>query len=328
MRHLLLLYCLLLVVGGCGQAQRAEALAAKARAEQAMAEAAAARIEADKLRAQLNSSPETAAATPGPTDSLIHEDLDATVWVQTSSEYAAIARQTYLAATARLESAFSDASWSALSQQASQLSAEDAPSLPPAVILDVDETILDNSGFQAELITSQREYTPDVWHAWVRKRKARAIPGAKEFLEACRSKDIATFLVTNREFEVEASTRKNLEALGLISEDAPDRILSKHEKEGWTSDKTSRREFVATTHRVLLLIGDDLNDFSYPGKNHSAADRRDVAEKNRENWGVRWFLLPNPNYGGWERSLYRFNDGLPREEKLKKKHAGMWTSES
>ncbi len=259
---------------------------------------------------------------------LVHEDLDATAWVQTSAEYPSITLQTYRAAKSRLDAALADSTWTAFAAQQDKLTDEDGKPLPPAVILDVDETVLDNSGFQAELIINGGEYTPDIWHAWVEKRKARPVPGAKAFLDACRSAGVTTYLVTNREFKAEEATRKNLEELHLIPAGGADVILSKREQEDWTSDKTSRREFVAATHRILLMVGDDLNDFAYAGKNHTAASRRKIAAENNSLFGDKWFLLPNPNYGGWERSLYEFNDRLPREKKLQAKHAGLWTSET
>lgn len=333
---------------GCGNAsvELAKAKSAEARAkqaannarqvelaistyEQANVQAIADQPQVDVEKENPVESNDPVAGKPGENvSSLVHEDLDATAWVQTSAEYPSITLQTYRAAQTRLDAALADPDWTAFAAQQDKLTDENGKPLPPAVILDVDETVLDNSGFQAELIIKGGEYTPDIWHAWVEKRKARPIPGAKEFLDACRSAGVTTYLVTNREFKAEEATRKNLEDLELIPTDAPDIVLSKREKEDWTSDKTSRREFVAATHRILLMVGDDLNDFAYAGKNHTAASRRKIAAENNVLFGDKWFMLPNPNYGGWERSLYQFDDRLPREKKLESKHAGMWTSES
>ena len=311
---------------GCGTATQD---LAKAKQAEAQLKAVVERVKAEQKEAEIAEGEDQVAEELSSSESgLVHEDLDATAWVQTSAEYPSITLQTYRAAQARLDKAIADPDWTAYAAQQDGLNGENGKPLPPAVILDVDETVLDNSGFQAELIINGGEYSPDVWHAWVEKRKARPIPGAKEFLDACRSAGITTFLVTNREFKVEAATRKNLEESGLFPEDAADTILSKREQEDWTSDKTSRRDFVAATHRILLMLGDDLNDFAYAGKNHTAASRRKIAADNNAMFGDKWFMLPNPNYGGWERSLYQFNDRLPREKKLEFKHSGMWTSES
>ncbi len=264
-----------------------------------------------------------------------HEDLDATVWMQTSAEYPAIAEQTYRLATLRLPEAWNDPTWSAWPPQANQLQDAakrgenlDNDRLPPAVVLDVDETVLDNSGYQAKLIQIDGEYDPQMWNAWVTREQARAVPGAKSFLDACRARGIAIYFVTNREYSVESSTRHNLEALELRDADNPeDNILSKRELPTWGSDKTPRREWIARDHRVLLLIGDDLNDFIDIGYQPTAADRRQLAAQYTEYWGTQWFLLPNPNYGSWERSLYNFDDAAPRDSKLQRKRDHLWTGE-
>ena len=255
--------------------------------------------------------------------------------MQTSAEYPAIAEQTYRLATLQLAAAEDDPVWSAWPPQAIQLRDAavrgeplDNDRLPPAVVLDVDETVLDNSGFQAKLIQIEGEYDPQMWNAWVAREQVRAIPGAKSFLEACRARNVAIYFVTNREYSVESSTRHNLEALGLRAVDNPqDNILSKREQPDWGSDKTSRRDWIARDHRILLLIGDDLNDFVNIGYKPTAADRRQIAANYSDYWGTRWFLLPNPNYGSWERALYDFDDAAPRDSKLQRKRAHLWTGE-
>ena len=258
-----------------------------------------------------------------------HEDLDGIAWVQTSAEYAGITRQTYRAAIDRLEQARLDPKWSAIPAQAKVLSTmpADAKQKSPAVIIDVDETVLDNSGYQAALIERGESYSPESWDEWAKAQCAEAIPGAKTFLDICRASDVTVFFVTNREAKVESSTRANLEACGLIMPDDPDTILSKRERDRWGSDKQPRREFVAKHYRVLLLIGDDFNDFVWAGKNPTAEDRRTLAEEYEEHWGTKWFVLPNPSYGGWERALYDFNDGLPNGEKLFHKRDNLRTME-
>ena len=105
----------------------------------------------------------------------------------------------------------------------------------------------------------------------------------------------------------------------MIPADAPDTILSKYEKEGWGSNKEPRREHVACTHRILMIIGDDLNDFVVAGKTVDLATRHQLTDTNVGMWGEKWFVIPNPNYGSWERSIYDFNDGAPRAEKLQEK---------
>jgi acid phosphatase len=233
--------------------------------------------------------------------------------------------QTYRIATERLPAAIADASWSAIPAQADALAAN-PQRMPMAVILDLDETVIDNSGFQAELIRDNTEFSPERWTEWANKSMARAVPGAIGFIRACRDSGVRVFFVTNREFEVEEATRRNLVKLGIIKEDDGDNILTKKEREDWGSNKSTRRDFLALDLRILMLIGDDLNDFVWTGKNPSPEQRRAETEKYRSYFGERWFVLPNPNYGGWERSLYGYDNDSSREEKLQGKLDHLWDS--
>ena len=240
-----------------------------------------------------------------------HEDLDALLWLRTSAEYDALTRQTYTAAIEKLGQALVDVDWSALDVSERSNSKVD---LPPCVIVDVDETVLDNSTFQLELIKSDSEYTPDAWNDFVQRSDSPAVEGAIEFVAACRSSGVKVFFVTNREASVEASTRKNLIAQRLMTQSDPDRILSKNEQPDWTSDKASRRRAVAEKYRVLLLIGDDLNDF-ISAKKLPISTRQQLYLSHKSNWGRSWFVLPNPNYGNWEQAAYDYQNGATVQKK-------------
>ncbi|HEY6564253.1 MAG TPA: HAD family acid phosphatase [Pirellulaceae bacterium] len=255
-----------------------------------------------------------------PPASLSHEDLDAALWMRTSAEYQVFARVAYQQASLALTKALQDPLWSALPEQASRLlanSADTHSTLPPAVIVDVDETILDNTNYQVRQIEQGTQHDPAEWDAWVSKSEATLVPGADEFLKSCRDLGITVFFITNRGVEQERFTRRNLEGFGLIDPQAVDNILSKNERDTWTVDKTSRRDYVASRYRVLVVIGDDLNDFLWPGEKASPVERTEAALKLREYWGQKWFLLPNANYGGWERAVYQYDDELSRDKKLK-----------
>ena len=127
------------------------------------------------------------------------------------------------------------------------------------------------------------------------------IPGAREFIEYARGRGIAVFFVSNRTAEVKEATRQNLsQALGYPV--PQNQLMLKEERPEWTDAKTARRAAIAQTHRVLLLIGDDFNDFfrlqSLPSEQRNA-----IGQQYRRRWGRSWILLPNPVYGTWERSL-------------------------
>lgn len=247
-----------------------------------------------------------------PSNTGAHEDLDALLWLRTSVEFDALTRQAFAAATQKLGEALVDPNWEALVE--AERSGGSSTYRPPCVVVDVDETMLDNSVFQLERIQSDTEYATDVWNEFVQRRASTAIEGAADFVKACRASGVQVFFVTNREASVEAATRDNLISQGLMGASDPDQILSKNEQPDWTSDKASRRRAVAQKYRVLLLIGDDLNDF-LSAKNLTIQQRQQLFSAHRKNWGQSWFVMPNPNYGSWEQATIGNDYRAPLEKK-------------
>jgi 5'-nucleotidase (lipoprotein e(P4) family) len=226
-----------------------------------------------------------------------HENLNAVLWMQTAAEYRASAVQAYRLAQLQLDVALRDPEWTAATEQTGDVS-----SLPAAVILDLDETVLDNSAFQARAVQDGSTYSEDAWNRWAEERKAGAIPGAIEFLTEATSRGVTPFYVTNRDHKVEDATRDVLAKLGVPVTSERDAVLMRHEN-GWdASDKSSRRQSVAASYRVLLLIGDNLEDF-VSGTRASVTDRDALMEKYDTFWGRKWIVLPNPTYGSWEGAL-------------------------
>lgn len=240
-----------------------------------------------------------------------NELLDATLWVQTAAEYRALALQSYDSATRTLDAALADPAWTAALEQTGDFS-----SLPPAVILDIDETVLDNSALEARLIVRDLPYDETLWNQWVDEAAALPIPGALEFTKYAAGKGVTVFYVTNRNVKVEAQTLQNLEKFGFPMKSGVDTLLLVAERPEWTSDKTTRRAFIAQNYRVLMLFGDDLGDFAN-GVRSTGTERYSIVEKNRANWGTKWFVLPNPMYGSWEQSLLGYRRGLPESEQLR-----------
>lgn len=238
-----------------------------------------------------------------------HPTTRATLWIQNSAEYDALSTLVYQTASANLALAKEDSYWSAISGQQ-----EDYQDLPPAVILDVDETVLDNSAFQARMIKQDSEFDIEKWNSWVMEAKADAVPGALEFTKLANEKGIMVFYLTNREASVEEGTRKNLQILGFPLSGKRDVILSQNERENWTSDKINRRNHIAEEYRVIMLFGDDLNDF-VPAKDISENKRENLIADNHRKWGRKWYILPNPVYGSWEQALYDFDNSLSDKEK-------------
>jgi 5'-nucleotidase (lipoprotein e(P4) family) len=225
-----------------------------------------------------------------------HENLNAVVWVQTSAEYRAVAMQTYRAAEASMLRALADKTWTAAVEQRRAV-----PELPAAVILDLDETVLDNSAFQASLTATGGTFTDATWQKWVGEKRAELVPGARQFLLAAHAHGVAPFYVTNRVCDPNKADDPTVAVLRTHHLPfRPERLLCKTE----TSDKSARRNLVAAGNRILLLIGDDFNDFlSLPQGQAPVADRTAAVDAFERYWGERWFMLPNPTYGSWERTV-------------------------
>ncbi|MEZ5313445.1 MAG: HAD family acid phosphatase [Thermoanaerobaculia bacterium] len=162
--------------------------------------------------------------------------LNAVLWVQTSAEYRTLAETTWSAASRALERALADPHWTAALEQT-----DDPAGLPPAVIVDVDETVLDNSPFEAESLLAGRTFERESWLAWITSASAPAVPGALGFARRADALGVTIFYVTNRDTGEEDGTRRNLARLGFPIRDETDTVLLRGERPGYVSDKTSRR---------------------------------------------------------------------------------------
>jgi 5'-nucleotidase (lipoprotein e(P4) family) len=232
----------------------------------------------------------------------LHPGLLATAYVQASAECRALSLQAYGVARANLPSALSDSGWSAIPGQGGDK--------PPAIIFDIDETLLDNTPWQVRAIRGGYDY-PTGWKEWCLEAQADALPGALEFVKHAASMGIEIFYVSNRKAPVEEATRVNLKALGFPLSVERDTVLLRNEKVEWTSDKTSRREMVARDFRVLMMFGDNLGDFleTEPSQANVSV-RAKAVDEHAEYWGSRWHMLPNPMYGGWPWSILGVQSGL------------------
>jgi len=231
------------------------------------------------------------------------EQMHAVLWMQTAAEYRALAEQTWRLATERLPSLV--APGTAALEQAAMDPARLA-SLPTAVIVDLDETVLDNSYAQARLVANHCDYDDGPWNDWMKEAAAPAVPGAVEFLRAAAAAGHRVFYVTNRECQPAGAdncpqktvTQRNLQRLGLPYADDPDALLLRRERSEWNSnDKTVRRAWLGERYRIIALAGDDLRDFV--DRPLYEARRAELAPL----FGTRWFLLPNAMYGSWERAV-------------------------
>jgi acid phosphatase len=207
---------------------------------------------------------------------------EAVRWARDSAEHRALFLQVYGAAAARVEQEVAGrapGSW--------------------AVVLDADETVLDNSPYQLERARAGRPFDAESWRAWCARREAVPLPGAPAFLSRVRALGGRIAIVTNRTTTECPDTEAVFRAHGL----AYDLMLCR--PDGGPSDKGPRFEAVArgTTPaglpplQVIAFVGDNIRDF--PGQGQAIRDEGDEAFA---LFGTRFFLLPNPMYGSWERN--------------------------
>lgn len=250
-----------------------------------------------------------------------NDNLNAVLWTQRSVEFKGNAWTAYKLAMIRLDQALANKKWTGV--PAEQTSGY--RNLPPAVILDVDETVLDNSDYQAWNVTAGTSFDPKTWTSFVNSQTSRPIPGALEFTQYAVKKGVKVFYVTNRVVEEEAATRENLAKYGFPLDASMDTILVRGEKEEWKSSaKSARRAFVAQNYRVLLNIGDNFSDFTddYKGTD---SERLQVFEANAALWGKEWIVIANPTYGSFESTPYNNDFKLSDDEKRKAKRDALTT---
>lgn len=232
-----------------------------------------------------------------PTATATHENLNAVLWMQTAAEYEAAVRGVFAAARAGLDLALADPAWNALPEHERS---EGFETKSPAIIVDADETMIDNSPFQVRAVRDGAGFVYSDWQAWVHERRARALPGAVEFAKYAADRGVAIYFITNRDAPAETeSTIANLRSLGFPV--APDgaNVLLRGDARAPAREKSERRRWVSARHRVLILLGDNLGDFM-DGVGTTIAARSALMAPYSDWWGVRWFMQPNPSYGSWE----------------------------
>ena len=238
----------------------------------------------------------------------VHDNLYSTLWLQASAESKAHSYQAYSVAQNHLLQAINDVSWTASLEQAAGFE-----SLPTAIILDVDETILDNAQFQAKMVLDGVLYDDQEWDRWVALQTAPALPGAVAFINRAIDLGVEVFYITNRDCRDRVGTTvvcpqkydtiENLKKVGIKGVKAAN-VMLKYEKSDWLSEKQSRREQVVKSNRVLMLIGDDLGDFlPHVKKNITVSQRADLVGQYAARWGKHWIVLVNPTYGSWMSTL-------------------------
>jgi 5'-nucleotidase (lipoprotein e(P4) family) len=262
--------------------------------------------------------PPAPAAAPAPPAVPADDNLNALLWTQRAVEHDLIYREVYRNATEKLPGARADAGWDALPRDERDVP---AAGLAPAVILDIDETALDNSPYGARLVRSGEEFSEFTWSQWCREEAARPLPGAAEFTNFAAAHGVAVYYISNRAQDLDAVTLDNLRKAGFpVAGDGVFLGLGTVVKgcEQIGSDKGCRRRLVGRDHRVLMQFGDQIGDFVDVVAN-TPDGRGESVEPYADWFGERWWMLPNPTYGPWEPAQFNNDWSQPREVRRKAK---------
>lgn len=247
-----------------------------------------------------------------------NDNLNAVAWVQTSVEYKALSEQTYRAAADHLDKALKEKNWDALVPEER---GNAATGLKPAVVMDVDETVLDNSPYQARLIRDGADYDEVTWAQWVAEKKAKPLPGVVDFAKAANAKGVTILYISNRAEHLKEATLANLKTAGLpVADDSVFLGLGTFVKdcEQNGSEKNCRRKLAGQKYRVLMQFGDQIGDFVQVVSN-TRGDRDRLYAEYHDWFGERWWMLPNPTYGSWEPALFNNEWAQPKEARRQAK---------
>jgi 5'-nucleotidase (lipoprotein e(P4) family) len=211
------------------------------------------------------------------------------LYQQTAAEYRALCYQAFNMATLRLN----------------EIPKKKFRKQKLAIITDLDETVLDNSYVEAQLIKDGKEYSNATWKNWMDKADATAVPGAVDFFKAAKQKGATIFYISNRDSSALQTTLANLVKLGLPDADLAHIMLQGKS----TASKEPRRQAVASQYNVIMLLGDNLIDFMNVFEKGSVDERFAQTDQRKEEWGKKFIVLPNSIYGEWENALYNYERG-------------------
>lgn len=207
--------------------------------------------------------------------------IQAVLWQEHAAEYRALSYQAY-----------NTARWS-LDKILERKSDYDKPL---AVVTDIDETALNNSPYEGKLISTNKGYSPSTWKEWIDAAEAKPIPGALDFFNYAKSKEVEVFYITNRKVGSEKATLENLKNMGFPYADKAHLLLKKEGEKG----KKARRDKIKETHNIVMLLGDNLSDFTAVFDAVGTKERNNVTDSLKELFGTKFIVLPNPMYGAWE----------------------------
>ena len=218
------------------------------------------------------------------------------LWMRTSAEYRALAYQGYNVAINAVKMAVTDPSHQRK---------------PLAIVLDADETVVDNTKLMGESIANGNgRFDAPWWRQAVHQGKSQAMPGAVDFLNEVHKQGVEIFYVSNRYAPVNLDvTIQNFKELGFPSVDKDHVLL--FEKD---SDKQPRFDMIAKKYYVVVYMGDNAGDFPIGTKGKTLAERNAIIDAHKEDFGTTFVVFPNPAYGSWVSTLAKGYQNLSPEE--------------
>ncbi len=237
------------------------------------------------------------------------------LYMQKAAEYRALAYQAFNLARRQLDADFDKRLIKKLPKAEQKK--------PRAIMVDIDETMLDNSPAQAYQIKHRVAFNLPDWYRWGEMRRAKAIPGSVEFINYATSKGVKVYYVSNRDEVQRQATLENLKSAGFADVSNEDLMLRQLDADGKPiSPKGPRREAIQQKYRIVLQIGDNLDDFSSVFEKKPIAERFAETDKNRNEFGSTWIVLPNAMYGTWENAIYEYGR-LTDEQKAERRAAAL-----
>ncbi|CAN2924796.1 5'-nucleotidase, lipoprotein e(P4) family [Streptococcus dysgalactiae] len=229
-----------------------------------------------------------------------NENTMSVLWYQRAAEAKALYLQGYQLATDRLKNQLGQAT-----------------DKPYSIVLDIDETVLDNSPYQAKNILEGTSFTPESWDVWVQKKEAKPVAGAKEFLQFADQNGIQIYYISDRSASQVDATMENLQKEGIPVQ-GRDHLLFLEEG---VKSKEARRQKVKETTNLIMLFGDNLVDFADFSKK-SEEDRTALLSELQEEFGRQFIIFPNPMYGSWESAVYK-GEKLDASHQLKERRKAL-----
>jgi 5'-nucleotidase (lipoprotein e(P4) family) len=231
----------------------------------------------------------TTAADSG---AIVHGKLYTAIYQQRAAEYKALCYQAFNLAQLKLDAYTA------------------STGKPKAIVSDIDETLLDNSAYAVHQAVRGKDYQLESWYTWTNLAKADTVPGAPSFMQYAAAKGVEVFYITNRDARERAATLRNLQRFRFPNADEAHLLT----REG-SSSKEARRQKVGETHEIVLLLGDNLADFSSLFDKKDQSTRANNVTVSKADFGSRFIIIPNPNYGDWEGSIYQYKYSLTPQQK-------------